>query len=60
MAWFHAINNDDVAAASNGSVPSQLQQIAWMNDPRSDLSTFPHLRREPISMSASVRCTFKE
>jgi hypothetical protein len=63
MAWFHAINTDNVAAARALFVPSQRQQIAWMDQPRSDLSTFSDLRCATESTSANkaaVRCTFKE
>jgi hypothetical protein len=63
MAWFHAINTDNVAAADALFVPSQVQQIAWMDQPRADLSTFSDVRCSSTSTSAnaaSVRCTFNE
>jgi hypothetical protein len=63
MAWFHAINTDDVPTARGLFVPSQRQQIAWLNQPKSDLSTFTHLHCGSTSTSserASVKCTFRE
>jgi hypothetical protein len=63
MAWFHAINTDNVTAARDLFVPNQRQQIAWMDQPRSDLSTFSNLHCASESESANkaaVRCTFKE
>jgi hypothetical protein len=63
MAWFHAINTDNVTAARGLFVPSQRQQIAWMDHPRSDLSAFSDLHCASESASANkaaVRCTFKE
>jgi hypothetical protein len=63
VAWFHAINTDDVNAARALFMPSQRQQIAWLDQPRSDLSTFSNLHCRSTSTSAehaSVLCTFKE
>ena len=63
VAWFHAINTDNVAVARGLYVQSQVGQIAWLNQPRSDLSTFSDIRCRPTSTSsntAAVLCTFKE
>ncbi len=63
VSWFHAIDADNVVAARDLFVPSQRRQLAWMNDPRSELSTFSQVRCDTVSMKAtraSVYCTFKE
>lgn len=63
LGWFHAIDSHNVSVARSYFVPSQRQQIAWMNDPSSDLPKFTSIRCKPESTSvgtAAVRCTFKE
>ena len=63
MAWFNAINSNDVRAAHRLFEPSQVEQIAWMNEPAADQSKFTniHCRRTSLTVdSATVLCTFAE
>jgi len=63
MAWFNAINSNDVRAAHRLFEPSQVDQIAWMNQPAVDQSKFTniHCRRTSLTIhSAAVLCTFAE
>ena len=62
-AWFGAINSHDVAAARQLFEPSQVDQIAWMNQPAVDQSKFTNVRCHAASLgakSAVVSCTFSE
>jgi hypothetical protein len=61
--WFKAINSDDVGAARELFEPSQLDQITWMNEPKTDQSTFSNVQCRETSVTditASVLCTFVE
>jgi len=61
--WFKAIDSDEAGAARKLFEPSQVDQIAWMNEPASDQSKFTniHCRETSVTdMTASVLCTFME
>jgi hypothetical protein len=63
LAWFHAIDTDNASAARSFFVPGDRQQMAWMNEPGSNLPKFSGIRCRPERNPAggtAVRCTFKE
>jgi hypothetical protein len=63
LAWFSAINSNDVRAAHRLFEPSQVDLIAWMNEPAADQSKFTDIHCRMTSLtanSAAVLCTFVE
>jgi hypothetical protein len=63
MAWFNAINSNNVRAARRLFEPSQVDQISWMNQPASDQSKFTDIHCRVTVMTdkrAAVLCTFAE
>jgi hypothetical protein len=63
LAWFHAINTNNVAAARRLFTPTGINMITWMNGPPSDQSTFSSVSCQTVSKTDSnstVHCTFKE
>jgi hypothetical protein len=63
IAWFNAIDANNVRAARSLFEPSQRGQIRWMNQPATDQSKFTDVRCRRTALrtnTASVLCTFKE
>jgi hypothetical protein len=63
LAWFKAINSNDIRSAQRLFEPSQVGQIAWMNQPAADQSKFTdiHCRTTALTTNtAAVLCTFAE
>lgn len=63
LAWFQAINTDNAGAAKKLFLPSQRDQIAWMEQPAADQSTFSNIhckKMKGTEVRANVLCTFVE
>jgi hypothetical protein len=63
IAWFNAINSNNVRAAHKLFEPKQVDQISWMNQPAADQSKFTdvHCRTTVITNKrAAVLCAFAE
>ena len=63
LAWFHAIDTDNIAAAKRLFTPGEVQMITWMNGPTSAQPLFSGVHCQTLSRSSSnaaVNCTFKE
>jgi cold shock CspA family protein len=63
MAWFHAINSNDGAAARARFAPQDVQMMDWMKGDASQISTFSNIHCQDTvktKSSATVHCTFSE
>ena len=63
LAWFHAINSDDAAAARAHFAPQDVQMMDWMRGGASQISTFSNIHCQDgveSRSSATVHCAFNE
>lgn len=63
IAWFNAINSNNVRVADRLFEPRAVVQISWMKEPASDQSKFTDIHCKQTVLTAkraAVLCTFAE